>query len=613
MRTLKLIALALFVLIFSQCKTTSPTAPTGPAPSMLEVVNTLDTTQSTFLNYADSTNGNAWRSILLTTKWLQSQPNILSAYSFDSIHINIVLKSGLHALFYFDQIDADSMSLTRGGGIPKNSKTHLFPLGHKSENTITNKKVLFFIPPFSQFYGDNGARFQTVLDFIQKSGLGLEVTILKGFNAGYSQIETFKDYGLVIIDSHGLQEEFMTGTNFDVFTTKGTTRSEADIKQIFDNKGGLGSYDKCISGLLTVGKSVMINTLIANWQKTLPYNNLVWVNFWATSKYINSLPSMPNTVIFGNMCFSGWGLTSFTYPPGSSTDINGKVIEYPAQTVSYDPIRAAFLNKSPLSYYCYTSDDGSSDFVNDIFALDMEDTLMHGLMTNVDSTGHVYLQWNEQEFPDPKNGDLYLRHFGADNYSYMKCGDTLVDDRDGQKYPTVCIGKQIWMAKNLNYYAPGSVTYNNDPVNGTVYGRLYDFQTMMQGAAPTNAVPSGVQGVCPKGWHIPSDAEFTTLSINLGDSDGGAMKSTSPLWNSPNMAATNSSGFSALPGGYSSDITNPNAFGGIGDLATFATTTPIVGGIGDWSTWGILYNSYSLDGFNEYQKGGVACRCVKDP
>lgn len=234
-------------------------------------------------------------------------------------------------------------------------------------------------------------------------------------------------------------------------------------------------------------------------------------------------------------------------------------------------------------------------------------------MTNVDSTGHVYLQWNEQEFPDPKNGDLYLRHFGADNYSYMKCGDTLVDDRDGQKYPTVCIGKQIWMAKNLNYYAPGSVTYNNDPVNGTVYGRLYDFQTMMQGAAPTNAEPSGVQGVCPKGWHIPSDAEFTTLSINLGDSDGGAMKSTSPLWNSPNMAATNSSGFSALPGGYSSDITNPNAFGGIGDLATFATTTPIVGGIGDWSTWGILYNSYSLDGFNEYQKGGVACRCVKDP
>ncbi len=75
----------------------------------------------------------------------------------------------------------------------------------------------------------------------------------------------------------------------------------------------------------------------------------------------------------------------------------------------------------------------------------------------------------------------------------------------------------------------------------------------MSGAASSSADPSGVQGICPTGWHLPSDAEWTTLTTYLGGESvaGGKMKEAGEShWTSPNTGATNESGFTALPGGY---------------------------------------------------------------
>ena len=137
--------------------------------------------------------------------------------------------------------------------------------------------------------------------------------------------------------------------------------------------------------------------------------------------------------------------------------------------------------------------------------------------------------------------------------------DTITDARDGQEYRIVKIGEQWWMAENLRatHYADGTpITiiesetewdslestakaycwYNNDSsTNAKTYGALYTWTGAMNGSASSNLNPSGVQGVCPIGWHIPANDEWTTLVTYLGGGSvaGGKMKSTgTDLWRS---------------------------------------------------------------------------------
>lgn len=109
---------------------------------------------------------------------------------------------------------------------------------------------------------------------------------------------------------------------------------------------------------------------------------------------------------------------------------------------------------------------------------------------------------------------------------------TLLDERDGKVYKTVKIGTQWWMAENLNIGTKvnGSTYglfqknngiiekyfYKDDDKNGGIYGGLYDWEEAMNYAEPSDKVPSGVQGICPCGWHIPSDEEWKNLERYLG-------------------------------------------------------------------------------------------------
>ncbi|KPK85454.1 MAG: hypothetical protein AMS27_07320 [Bacteroides sp. SM23_62_1] len=152
----------------------------------------------------------------------------------------------------------------------------------------------------------------------------------------------------------------------------------------------------------------------------------------------------------------------------------------------------------------------------------------------------------------------------------------VVKDIDGNFYKTIKIGDQVWMAENLKttHYADGSPLvdgtdsvdltgdyltkyyfyYGDDSAaNANTYGALYTWAGAMNGAVSSDAVPSGIQGVCPTGWHLPSDGEWQQLVDYLGGLTvaGGKLKETDTLhWKSPNTGATNETGFTALPGGY---------------------------------------------------------------
>ena len=127
--------------------------------------------------------------------------------------------------------------------------------------------------------------------------------------------------------------------------------------------------------------------------------------------------------------------------------------------------------------------------------------------------------------------------------SFAQVKGSFTDSRDGKVYKTITIGTQTWMAENLAYKADkGCWAYNNNHSNALLYGYLYNWET--------------AKTVCPTGWHLPTDAEWTTLTTYLGGDSvaGGKLKDTGLAnWRSPNTGSTNESGFTALPCGiYSS-------------------------------------------------------------
>ncbi|GHV15205.1 hypothetical protein AGMMS49938_12860 [Fibrobacterales bacterium] len=115
---------------------------------------------------------------------------------------------------------------------------------------------------------------------------------------------------------------------------------------------------------------------------------------------------------------------------------------------------------------------------------------------------------------------------------------TFNDKRDGRNYKYVKIGRQFWMAQNLNFEAEDSFCYDNNPEQGELYGRLYSWATAL--------------GVCPLGWHLPTLAEWQELADFSGvQTAATALKSISG-WVS-DYGGTDDYGFAALPAGYRSE------------------------------------------------------------
>jgi uncharacterized protein (TIGR02145 family) len=159
---------------------------------------------------------------------------------------------------------------------------------------------------------------------------------------------------------------------------------------------------------------------------------------------------------------------------------------------------------------------------------------------------------------------------GTTREHYGKSKAQFCDPRDGKKYVYVTIGEQVWMAENLNYETDGSKCYNNELAKCTTYGRLYNWITAMGISDSYNSSyynPSAstkYKGVCPSSWHLPNNAEWTTLTDFVGGSSTAGTKLKAKSGWSGNGNGTDDYGFSALPGGDGGTGTyfHPAGYGG---------------------------------------------------
>jgi uncharacterized protein (TIGR02145 family) len=198
-----------------------------------------------------------------------------------------------------------------------------------------------------------------------------------------------------------------------------------------------------------------------------------------------------------------------------------------------------------------------------------------------------------------------------------------VTDIDGNVYNTVTIGTQVWMKENLkvtkyrNGDAIPNVTdsaqwanltteawcyYNNDTSNNAAYGKLYNGYSIADS-----------RNLCPAGWHIPTDAEWTILIDYLGGETvaGGKMKEAGTShWSGPNTGADNSSGFTAIPGGHRSGFGEFKGRFGHYNYGYWCSKE----NDGTYASRGhsLDYYSNSVGPYGDFMRGGFSVRCVRD-
>ena len=185
------------------------------------------------------------------------------------------------------------------------------------------------------------------------------------------------------------------------------------------------------------------------------------------------------------------------------------------------------------------TDMGISQMISVPYAIFSRNGVQFDMNLACNETTEGMIRYNSEdktmEFCD---GESWVE-FGNGNKP-TTCGEDFIDSRDGQSYPTVQIGSQCWMAKNLNFgvykesiYENSAVghsdvsnngivekyAYDNDTSNFSIYGGLYDWNEMMN----YNST-EGSQGICPDGWHIPSKAEFADLVESVGGNQIGGKR-----------------------------------------------------------------------------------------
>lgn len=307
-------------------------------------------------------------------------------------------------------------------------------------------------------------------------------------------------------------------------------------------------------------------------------------------------------------------------------------------------------NYTESGVYTYSHTDESGFAVVDTLIL----TIHYGTHNVETHSACGSYEWNGQTYSQSGTyAYAYQNEYGCPSMDTLNltilpanvfvCGISMVKDVDNNKYATVLIGDQCWMAENLRttHYADSTaialgstnstiVAYryapNGDESNVPAYGYLYNWPAVMRWEASTSDNSSNVQGICPTGWHVPSDAEWTQLrqyvssqsQYQCGGTSANIAKSlasttgwssnttTCAVGNTP--ANNNATGFSAVPAGY-----YYSGHARFGTYAYFWSSTPTSNnGTGTGYYRSIEYGNARVISGSCYNRYGYSVRCLRD-
>jgi uncharacterized protein (TIGR02145 family) len=252
---------------------------------------------------------------------------------------------------------------------------------------------------------------------------------------------------------------------------------------------------------------------------------------------------------------------------------------------------------------------GTKTYAQDIIILKNGEEIL-AKVNVVGNESVTYKKWDNLNGPDynqPRSAIFMIKYangtkdvFTASNsgnaetevsVTQSSVTNIVTDTRDGKTYKTVTLGKQTWLAENLNYEMQGSWC-----IDCETYGRSYTYEAAKK--------------ACPTGWHLPSEAEWTNLTdfAGGGSVSGGNLKETGVShWRSPNTGATNTSGFAALPHGFRTllgYLSEPTKF------ALFWTSTEIM--FPNIRSVRLDYNKSTVTLTESDRNIGSSIRCIKD-
>ncbi len=364
-------------------------------------------------------------------------------------------------------------------------------------------------------------------------------------------------------------------------------------------------------------------TIYAHWKEETPVATTYTITFNAnggsvspasgttnTSGYLTSLPTPSRS----GYTFDGWYTSSSggTSVTATSYKFSSSITIY-AHWKEETPVAKTYtlkLESSPAAGGTtvqgkYTGIEGGTD-------VDITATAASGYTFEkwtVSGGGGTIANSTSASTTVRVNGDVTVTAYFTQNGTGGGGSGTFVDGRDGKTYKKVTIGGQTWMGENLNYQPStgNSWCYNGKDENCAKYGRLYTWKAAMDGSSSSTLNPSGVKGVCPTGWHLPSSKEWDGLVGAAGgySTAGKKLKSTSG-WNS-NGNGTDDYGFSALPGG---DRGSDGSFYDAGRYGSWWTATE--GSESDAYYRGMGYDYDFVYEGSIVKSIGFSVRCVQD-